>query len=131
MGNILFGVDISGLIAQNIGPGVLPCTITKKAYAIRDPANPTKGQPATPTAHKCRGFWEDFAPADIDGTNILLNDRKAVLIGDTIPAGAIPEKQDDLTIEGKTLAVHRLILRDPAAAVYIYHCRDRKGPNGA
>lgn len=131
MGNILFGVDISGLIADNIGPGVLGCTITKKSYAVRDPLNPTKGKPATPAAFPCRGFWEDFAPADIDGTNILLNDRKAVLIGDTIPAGAIPQKQDEITIEGKTLVVHRLILRDPAAAVYIFHCRDRKGPDGA
>ncbi len=131
MGNELFGVDIAGLIADNIGPGVLECTITKKSYAPRDAANPTKGKTATPATHSCRGFWEDYAPADIDGTNILLNDRKAVLIGDTIPDGAIPQKQDEITIEGKTLVVHRLQLRDPAAAVYIYQCRDRKGQNGA
>ncbi len=130
MGNILFGVDIAGLIADNIGPAVLDVTITKKTDAARDPANPTKGRPATPATYPCKGFWEDFAPTDIDGTNILLNDRKALLIGDTIPAGGIPQKQDEISIEGQTLVVHRLISRDPAAATYLYHCRDRKGPDG-
>lgn len=130
MGNILFGVDIAALIADNIGPGVLDVAISKKASGARDPANPANGIPQTPSPFACKGFWEDFAPADIDGSNILLNDRKAVLIGDTIPADGIPQKQDEITIEGRTLAVHRLILRDPAAAVYIFHCRDRKGPDG-
>ena len=131
MGNPLFGVDIAGIIADKVAPGLLDAVITKQRRAARDPNNPTQGRPATPAAFNCKGFWEDFAPADVDGTNIMLNDRKALLIGDTIPDGGIPQKQDSITIEGQTLVVHRLISRDPAAAAYIYHCRDRKGPDGA
>ncbi len=99
-------------------------------YAVRDPADPTAGKAASPTEFKCRGIWEDYKPSEVDGTNILLNDRKALLIGDTIPTGGIPEKQDSISIEGQTLFVRRLEKRDPAAATFLYQCTDRKGPDG-
>lgn len=130
MGNKLFGVDIAGIIHKNISPGVLPVLILKKTQGARDSNNPTAGRPLTPAQFKARGFWENFKPSDIDGTNILLNDRKALLIGDSIPAGGLPQKQDEITIAGHTLVVHALIEGDPADATFVFHCRDRKGPDG-
>ena len=61
------------------------------------------------------------------GIELKLGDRRAVLIGDTIPAGGHPEVDDAITIEGQTLYMVKLESRDPAAAVYVYQCRDR-GP---
>jgi hypothetical protein len=130
MGNVIFGVDIARIVAAAIGPGVLEATITNYQPGARNPANISAGIPKVAVVHECRGFWEDYEPTDIDGRLILVNDRKAVLIGDTIPEGAIPGPGSAIMIEGQTLFVHRLESRDPAAAAFVFQCRDRAGPDG-
>lgn len=134
MGQELFGVDIAGIIADAIGPGVLDVTITRAAgTGTRNPADLTGGLiKAEPASWGCKGFWEDFTGQPPPGVEIELNDRKAVLIGDTIPAAALPLKLDDaITCEGKTLFMVKVLSRDPAAAVFTLLCRDRKGGNAA
>jgi hypothetical protein len=133
MGNELFGVDIAGIIGDVIGPGVLAVTITREAPTTeRDPDNLTGGLTrAPPQSWACQGFWEDFTGQPPPGVEVLLNDRKAVLIGDTLPAGVVVQQGDGLTIEGQTLWVVKLINRDPAAAVYVYQCRDRGASSAA
>lgn len=134
MGNELFGVDIAGIVADNIGPGVLPVQISRKASTgERDPANLTGGLIKAPAGPwDCMGFWEDFSGLPPPGVEIELNDRKAVLIGDTIPAEALPLLRGDaITCEGRTLYMVKVLSRDPAAASYTLLCRDRSGPNGA
>jgi hypothetical protein len=129
MGNRLFGVDVAGLVARHVGPGVLPVVLTEPKRAGRDPLNPSGGKQALPPAlHNARGFWEDFT--GLVPPDVLAGDRKAVLIGDTLPAGVVPAKGWMVSIEGKTLRVERLLSRDPAAALYVYLCRDVKGPDG-
>ena len=134
MGNRLFGVDIAGIIATNVGPGVLEVTIEREASTgTRDPDNLTGGLvKAAPQSWTCRGFWEDFTGQPPPGVEIELNDRKAVLIGDTIPAGALPLKLNDkITCEGHSLFMVKVLERDPAAAVYSLLCRDRRGGEAA
>ena len=130
MGNIIFGIDIAGIVAQTIAPGLLDVKITNYARGQRDPANISAGITSTPSDHICKGFWKDFLPKDIDGDLILVDDRIAVLIGDTIPRGAIPTKGSAIKIEGQRLFVERILKRDPAAAVYTFQCRDRAGADG-
>lgn len=126
MGNELFGVDIAGIIAENTAGQLLAVTVTRYTRGDRNPANLTAGQPKTPaTVTGITGFWEDFTGTPPPGVDIELNDRKAVLIGDTIPAGGHPLRNDAITIEGETLYMVKLLSRDPAAAVYTYLCRDR------
>jgi hypothetical protein len=127
MGNILFGVDIAGIIADVMGSQLLEATITKRTRGERDPAALTAGRPVIATNFTCTGFWDDYTGMPPAGIEVKLGDRRAVLIGDTIPAGAIPDRDDAITIEGATLYVVQLESRDPAAAVYTYQCRDRGG----
>lgn len=127
MGNPLFGVDIAGLIARNIGPGLLDATITRKIDGERTPGNLTGGKESTPATFPAKGIWEDLPKTPPAGVTFQLNDRIALLIGDTIPAGGIPQRNDAIEMEGLTLFVVQLLARDPAAATYRFLCRDRAG----
>lgn len=131
MGNRLFGVDVAGLVARHIGPGVLPVLLTEpRTTRARDPANLTGGLvPLPPATHEARGFWDDFKGIAPPGLTVLMGDRKAVIIGDSLPAGVVPGRGWGVTIEGVTLYVETLVSRDPAAAVYTFQCRDRAGPD--
>jgi hypothetical protein len=125
-------MDIAGIVADVIAPGLLDVTLTTYAIGARTPGQLSAGQARVPSVHLgTKGIWEDISPALIDGTQIMVNDRLAMLIGNTIPAGVKLKANDQITIEGISLYVIRLISRDPAAATYRYLCRDRKGPDGA
>ncbi len=126
MGNPLFGVDISGLIRDNIGPGVLPATLTKFTAGTRTGGQLTGGTNPTSVDYPCRGFIDRQANRDINGT--LVSDGRVVivLIGDTINGGlpaSAPSTTDRITIEGKTYVI-QVIDRDPAAATYTCACTD-------
>lgn len=131
MGNELFGVDIAGIVADATDGQLMPVVVTRYTRGARTPGNLTGGQSKTPKTIKgIQGFWEDYTGTPPPGVTIELGDRKAVLIGNTIPAGGHPMLNDQITIEGQTLFMAKLLSRDPAAAVYVYHCKDRAGPDG-
>jgi hypothetical protein len=131
MGSELFGVDIAGIIADNMTGQLFPVTVTRYTEGARAGDNLTGGKPKTPAVVVgIEGFWEDFTRQPPPGVELELGDRKAVLIGDTIPADGHPVRNDRITIEEQTLWVVQLISRDPASAVYTYLCRDR-GPAAA
>ena len=119
MGDRLFGIDIAGIVAQHIGPGVHDAVVS-----IIDPAAPrapgaklTEGRTRVPVLHEGKGFWEDYSPGQI-GEQVLATDRKAVLIGDTFKTDLTKVKKGDrITIKGATMMVWRLESRDPAGAV--------------
>lgn len=128
MGAELFGVDIAGIMADVMGGQLFDVTVERYTEGERDPDNLTGGKPKTPaTVTGISGFWEDFTREPPPGVEVELGDRKAVLIGDTIPAGGHPKRNDRITIEEQTLWCVQLISRDPASAVFVYLCRDR-GP---
>lgn len=132
MGNELFGVDIAGLIAEHVAPGLLDVTVTRYTRGARTAGNLTGGQAKTPaTVTGIKGIWEDLPKTPPAGVVFELNDRIALLIGDTIPAGGLPLRNDAIEIEGMTLYMVQLLGRDPAAATYRYLCRDRRGPDEA
>lgn len=133
MGNELFGVDIAGIIADVVAPGLLDVTIRLERTAARVPGKLTAGlaqlEPEVVTGAK--GIWEDFTGQPPPGVVVELGDRKALLIGNTIPAGKLPVRGTAVEIEGQTLYVAKLIARDPAAATYLYHCKARRpSPEG-
>ncbi len=116
-----FGVDIAGIIATEIGPGVLPATLIKVTPGTRDPFNVTIGMRPTETIFTGRGFIDDYQDKQIDGTLVKTGDRKITLIGDTF--SAIPEPTDKIIIEGFTHRIVNPVKRDPAAATYECQCR--------
>ena len=122
MGNKLFGVNISGLVAKFIGPGVLNAILTKVIPGERDPDELTGGTNPTTQVHSCRGFIDSKRLRNIDDTLSQDGMEFIVLIGDTIAGGTVaPETGDLITIEGNTYRIER-IGRDPAAAVYECAC---------
>jgi hypothetical protein len=131
MGNELFGVDIAGIIADSLGDGLLRVTIERPSRAAtRQAGDLTGGFAAGPPQNwECAGFFEDFTGTPPPTVELKLGDRKAVLIGDTIPADLTVEPGDKITVHEDagpiSLFAVKLIGRDPAAAVYTYLCRDR------
>lgn len=125
MGNPLFGVNISGIIKDNIGPGVLSATLIKFTPGTRTPGQLTGGTNPTSVSYSCRGFIDRQANKDIRGTLIDDGNVVIVLIGDTIDGGnaaSAPEGGDHVTIEGTTYVIG-VVDRDPAAATYTFSAK--------
>lgn len=125
MGNKLFGVDISGIIAKNIGPGVLPATLRKNTPGTRSNAAITAGTNPTSTDYTCRGFIDASSTKDQKGGLTPVDKRDVVLIGDTIQGGAFPEVNDHILIDGLTFFISGPIKGDPANATYTCSCTRR------
>lgn len=123
MGNKLFGVNISKLIKDNIGPGVLDATLTKTTPGTRTPGNLTGGTQPTSVAYPCKGFMDQTKDRFMGGSLVRAGSRIVVLIGDTIDGGnaaTAPTPGDGITIEGTVwqIPADGIVMRDPAAAVY-------------
>lgn len=118
----LFGVDIAGVIAQAMGPGLLAATLIKVFPGTRTSGNLAGGTNASTLSYPARGFTESYRASQIDGDLVRRGDRKVVLLGATIPGRVVPEAGDRLTIEGRTFSVVR-VERDPAAATYTLQVR--------
>jgi len=124
MGTELFGVNISGLIHQHVSPGIPKARLIKTA---RRP-NPAKltGKPLiTEESHDCSAFADSFKQREIT-SDILVSDRKIVLIGDSLPSGVTPDKDDSVFIESenKTFEILEILERDPASATWTLHGRE-------
>jgi hypothetical protein len=122
VGNKLFGTNISKLIKDNIGPGVLDATLTVVTPGSRTPGSLTGGTNPTTTDHSCKGFIDSKEKKRFPETLVEDGSEVIVLIGDTI--GAVPKVGDRITIESKTYTIKELD-RDPAAAVYTCLCTER------
>lgn len=121
MGNPLFGVNISKLVADNIGPGVLDATLVSHTPGTRS-ADPTAGRQPTSISFPCKGFIDSKSREEIGGTLVKDGDVVIVLLGDTINGGGTaPVLNDRVLIEGKTYRIGGLD-RDPAAATYTLLC---------
>jgi hypothetical protein len=130
MGNGLFrvdGIDVAALVAQHLGPRVLPCVVVRPGPAgARDLANPTLApQAGEPTRYPCRGFIENVSVRMIDGALVQVGDRKITILGATLktePQTGIGK--DLIEIEGGTWAALQVLSRDPAGATYSILGRD-------
>jgi hypothetical protein len=124
MGNPLFGVNISKLIKDNVGTGVLDATLTKSTPGARTPGQLTGGTNPTEASFACKGFIDTQAAKFMNGTLVRAGFKVVVLIGDTIDGGdpaSAPSPGDRILIEGTTYIIPEggTIDRDPAAATYI------------
>lgn len=120
----LFGLDIAALINTNIqqAGGVLTATLLKVTHGTRDPLNPSAGRQRIETSHTGNGFIEDYNEFQIDNTLVQRGDRRIILLGASISGSAIPEPNDQITIESVTYNIVN-VERDPAAATYTCQCR--------
>lgn len=123
MGNPLFGIDISGIIHSAISPGLLKGKLMKSTSGSRTAGSLTGGTNPTSKSYNFRGILEEFAREAVDGTRILASDKRALIIGDSLPKGIVPDAGDELEIESTKFKVVSLVDRDPAAAHYVVQVR--------
>lgn len=117
MGNPLFSIDISGLINQNIGPGVNDATLIKVREGTRTAGSLTSGTNPSETRHPCKGFVDPIRTNQIDGTLVRKTDTNVSIIGDSVQGGAVPRANDRVLILGKEYEIIAVRV-DPALAVY-------------
>lgn len=128
MGIPLFGVDISGLIKEHVGSGLLDATLIKYTPGTRTPGDLTGGTNPTPVSYSCKGMISKQAVRNQDGTLVQDGTKEILLIGDTIDNGnQAPALGDDIVIEGTTYQIPEdgAIDRDPAAATYTVTVRPK------
>lgn len=122
MGNKLFGVDISGIINKEIGPGVNDATLIKVTPGTRTPGNLTGGTNPTTTNHACKGFLDKLRKSHIENTLVEEGDQMIALVGDSIAGGAVPTPGDRITIRSNT---YNIIVVDVDPADALYECVSR------
>lgn len=103
-------------------------TLTQQAVEAYDPDDPTAAPESTPIAHACEGIAFAYAARDIDGTRVLKNDYRVVLLrgslsvtptpGDSIsippPGSTTPATARVVLVEAVTEAQITLQVRGPA-----------------
>jgi hypothetical protein len=112
----LFGIDIAKEVNDALGKEILPAVLHVRTFGARL-APPATGQAITTTTYACKGFIEDFDLRLMKGTLVEEGDRKAVILGGSLPDGIVPRTKDQVTIEGHQYNVIH-VGRDPAGAVY-------------
>lgn len=55
-------------------------TLTQQASQALDASNPTAAPSTTPVVHACEGIAFTYAARDIDGTRVVKNDYRVVLL---------------------------------------------------
>lgn len=126
MGIKLAGIDVSGIIAKEIGDKVLTSpehAATLKHFTIGTrTGNLTGGTNPTDTDHTCKGFIDSKTLKSFKGTLVEAGHVFIVLIGDSISPAVVPVVNDQVTIESKTYWI-KVLDRDPAAATYTCMCK--------
>ena len=117
----LFGVNISKIVSDNIGPGVLPATLIVVTRATRTGTS-TQGIKPTEVSVSGKGFTDSFSAGQVDGTIVKRDDVKVVLIADSFASTINPKAGDKITVEGNTYRIIS-VERDPASATYTCHSR--------
>lgn len=121
MGNNLFGADIAGEIARELGPELLLGTITRRTPGSRSSSNLAAGRAQTVSTHEFRGLRMGLS--GLRKNTILPEARDAVLVlGDTVTPAIVPTVNDRITIEGVSFSIVD-VSRDPDAAAYICQVR--------
>lgn len=117
MGNPLFGIDISGLVNKNIGPGVNAATLTKVTPGERLPGALTAGTRPTSADYACRAFVDPISRDQVDGTLVRDGDARVQIVGDSVAGGQVPQVGDKVTVLSKTYQIVAVEV-DPALALY-------------
>lgn len=122
MGNNLFNADIAGKLAAAMGPLLASMSLIKVVPGTRSPTDPSAGTNPTRRTFPCKGILDSYRTSQFDETIIKRGDRKALILGNTLPVGVIPEPNDEVKAEGSTFTVVA-VERDPDAATYTCQVR--------
>lgn len=93
-------------------------SLVKVTPGTRTPGALTAGTNPTTTSYAAKGWIDDFDNHEIDGTIVIVGDRKIMLLGASIAGGKTPSPDDQVIIAGSKYRVRR-VMSDPANAVYV------------
>lgn len=116
----LFGIDIAGIVAKEIGPGLLDTTIHKIVWGAR--VSGGAGLTVTESDITCKGVFSFFDVKEWDSTLVEENDRLVLIMTETMSEVTEPVPGWAVTIEGTRYTIVR-VRRDPAAATYSMQVR--------
>lgn len=122
MGNKLFNQDIAGQIFSNLGPILPVMRLLKTVPGTRDASDPSAGNSPTTRPYACRGILDSYRTSQINQTIVMQGDRIIMILGDSLPAGIVPEPNDGIDAEGSEFTVVA-VERDPDAATYMCQVR--------
>ena len=111
-----FGLNLPAIVGSAIDPAMQDASLLVVTVGARNSTTSTKGLTISKEAVPCRGYVEDFAESQIDGTLITRNDRLVTLTASSLGT-RVPREKDEVTVEGSTYQIRR-VTRDPAGAVY-------------
>ena len=118
----LFGIDIAALLQKELAPGLLKGQLIYPVSqnSARDPLDPTNGiGHGTVNTAAFRGIANTYTDKEIDGELVLKEDRKFLIIANSIQGGVVPETGMKIELSGTpgTWFIVR-VSRDPASATY-------------
>ena len=113
----IFNANIASIVNKALGPLVFNQVLTK-SVKTEDPADSTKVI-TVETDYPCKGFIDEFKDEWVNGTTVKVNDRKIVILGDSLATGIVPEPGDKILAEAKSWTIVKEgVKRDPAGATY-------------
>lgn len=115
----ILGVDIAKLVNDNLGSLLLDAQLRREIKSPRGDSELTAGQRRSHVSYPCKGFIDSYS--DEEQELIGKGIRKVTLLGGSLPDGVVPQSDDEILIEGRTLTILGIPRRDPAAATY--ECR--------
>lgn len=86
-------------------------TLTQQTSTPYDVNNPTAAPSSVPVAHACEGLAFTYANRDIDGTRVLKNDYRVVLLRASL--AVMPATDDKISIAppGESVAIEGTVIR--------------------
>lgn len=117
------GVDFKGLIHRYMSHRVKKGTIHARTPGSRDPNDPTAGiKGGSPSQHAFRGFIGFYRDNEVDNELVLHEDRKIVVITNSINPFIVPELGMSIEMDDKQWEVVR-VNRDESGSAFI--CQGR------
>ena len=114
----LFGLDIAKVVNDEVtnAGGVRSGTLVKSIPGVRG-ADLTDGTNPTSTTHTFKGFVqtkENRRPGQVGAAALSV----VAILGASVSPVAVPEVNDEATVDGVTYVLVELLSRDPAEALY-------------
>ncbi len=119
----LFGLDMQKTIADALKGQLRPGTFLRVTPGTRTAADPTAGTNPEEVKHTFEGFVEKREvrrPGAVD-TRIL---TVLTVIAGSISPPAVPEVNDEVTLDGASYQLLELLSLDPGEAVYEFRTED-------
>ena len=114
---ILLDTDWAAIALEAFGDLVLDGTLTAVRPVPRDSDASWTEPSVIETDHAFRGFIKTLTSAARQSTSVPLAGEAVLIIGNSLPAGVVPQIDDRIRMESRDFRVVH-VRRDPAAALY-------------